>query len=123
MSPEKSARVFGHFAEMLVNWNEPKPTDGEGVRVSRDSGQKRGRVKAAGRAEDSRFRRFQVISKRNVLRREECLVDAVPTRMATCVRHGRSVKSVGYQILIVWCEACGHVDAKRAMPGKRFRCP
>jgi hypothetical protein len=30
-----------------------------------------------------------------------------------------------YQILIVWCHACGHcghVDPKRGTPGRRFRC-
>jgi hypothetical protein len=35
------------------------------------------------------------------------------------------VGAKGYQILVVPCDACGHcghVDPKRATPGKRFRC-
>jgi hypothetical protein len=35
------------------------------------------------------------------------------------------VDAKGYQVLVVWCDACGHcghVDPKRATPGKRFRC-
>jgi hypothetical protein len=31
----------------------------------------------------------------------------------------------GYQVLVVWCDACGnsgHVDPKRATAEKRFRC-
>jgi hypothetical protein len=35
------------------------------------------------------------------------------------------VDAKGYQILVVWCGVCGHsghVDPKRATPGRRFRC-
>jgi hypothetical protein len=36
-----------------------------------------------------------------------------------------AVDAKGYQILVAWCDACGHsghVNPKRATPGRRFRC-